>query len=76
MNEIAYGQGLVHCCLKHRERFGIRDSLREKDCELKACKTGCPVKRMPQAITPEELRQIEVDTMREHYKEKRMKDLE
>lgn len=59
MNVKEYGNGLIQCCINHRERYGIREPLKRHDCTSKACKTGCPIKRMPQALTKEELEEIE-----------------
>lgn len=59
MSQKKYGVLLLGLCLNHRERFGMnpRQPLKESDCTLQPCRTGCPVKQQPQALTFKEMRE-------------------
>lgn len=76
MNVNEYAEGLLMVCVMHRKRYGITDQLRVNDCDLKPCRTGCPIKNMPQAVTPAELKEIEREVFMDALKEKRIKRLE
>lgn len=70
---------LFQVCVNHRERNRIHQIPRTNDCTTKACKTGCPIKKMPKAITRQALKQIEADVLREEREKKkaeRLKNLE
>lgn len=75
MNVNEYAEGLLLGCVMHRKRYGITDQLRVNDCDLKPCRTGCPIKNMPKALTREELTGIEREVFMEAVREKRMEKI-
>lgn len=56
---------LLDVCVNHRARFNIKIPPAEADCVNKACKTGCPINRMPSALTQKEMKDIELEVFRE-----------
>ena len=46
LNVDRYAQGLMILCAGHRSRYGIKQPPKRNDCELKPCRTGCPIKIM------------------------------
>lgn len=61
---------LMIICLNHRSRFGIREEPKASDCEVKSCRTGCPIYKMPKAITPKEMINIAKEVKKEDRLEK------
>lgn len=76
MNINQYADGLIMLCTLHRKRYGIKAPLRVNDCELIPCRTGCPIKNMPRAVSQEELDEIEMEVFMEAVREKRKEKLE
>ena len=64
-------QMLFMICSRHRQRYNIMQKPRADDCTTKACKTGCPIKRMPDIVPPEELEGIEAEVFREEIERKK-----
>lgn len=69
MNIEQYAQGLVVVCINHRRRYGINEEPRINDCKIKPCRTGCPILKMPQALTSKELKEVEKEVLFEEIQE-------
>lgn len=69
-------QVLLNICVKHRHKFGIKGEPYPNDCELKACRTGCPVKRMPDALTNEDFMDVEKEVAFEELKKMKQAKVE
>lgn len=70
------GQIILNVCATHRQRYRINEMPMAQDCEFKPCKTGCPIKRMPDALTPEDYNEAEKEVWAEEIQRKREEMLE
>lgn len=50
LNFDQYAQGLMILCAGHRSRYGIKQPPKRNDCELKPCRTGCPIQIMNEKL--------------------------